>query len=58
MKRDPIIEEIHRVRRKMLADCGGDIDAYFDRLQEDEALDRDRLVSKVRRSKKRAPTRP
>ena len=41
----------------MLADCGGDLDRYFDRLQEDEALDQARLVSKVRHSKKRAPAR-
>ena len=58
MRRDPIVEEIHRVRKKMLADCGGDLDRYFDRLQEDEALDQDRLVSKVGRSKKRSPARP
>ena len=57
MIRDPIVEEIHRVRRKMLAECGGDLDKYFDRIQADEALDRERLVSGIKRPRKRATAR-
>ncbi len=57
MKRDPIVEEIHRVRKKMLDECGGDLEKYFDRLKEDEALDRARLVSKIGRSQEHAPAR-
>jgi hypothetical protein len=26
MKKDPFVEEIHRVREKMLEDCGGDLE--------------------------------
>jgi len=38
----------------MLDECGGDLEKYFDRIQADEACDRDRLVSKVGRPRKRA----
>jgi len=53
MRRDPIVEEIHRTRKKLLEECGGDLDRYFDQVQADEALDRDRLVSKIPGRKKR-----
>ena len=43
---DPIVEEIHRVREQMLAECGGDIDKLLDRLKKAESKDQDRLVSK------------
>ena len=52
MKHDPIVEEIHEVRRKLLRECEGDMDKLFDRLKADEAKDRDRVVSKVRRGKR------
>jgi hypothetical protein len=55
MRVDPIVEEIHRVRKKMLDECGGDLDKYFDRIQADEARDRARLVSKIGRGRRRAP---
>jgi len=32
MLNDPIVEEIHRIRDKMLAECGGDMEKYMDRL--------------------------
>jgi hypothetical protein len=54
MIRDPIVEEIHRIRKKMLEECGGDFDKLFERLKAAEANDKDRLVSGIRRRKKRA----
>jgi len=45
MNKDPIIEEIHRIREKMLEDCGGDLEKLMDRLQANESRHPDRLVS-------------
>jgi hypothetical protein len=45
MKHDPIVEEIHQVRQKMLAECHGDLDQLLDRLRAAEPLDGDRVVS-------------
>ncbi|HET7228692.1 MAG TPA: hypothetical protein VFJ16_01685 [Longimicrobium sp.] len=30
MRNDPIVEELHQIRQKMLAEFGGDIDALID----------------------------
>ena len=46
MLNDPIVEEIHRIRAKMLAECGGDMKKYLDRLREAQIQDKDRLVRK------------
>ena len=43
---DPIVEEIHRIRDQMLAECGGDFDKYMDRIREAQEQDRARLVTK------------
>jgi hypothetical protein len=43
---DPIVEEVHRIRDQMLADCGGDFKKYMDRIREAQEQDCDRLVTK------------
>ena len=43
MDRDPIVEEIHRTRQKILDECNGDLDQLLDRLKAAEVRDR-RLV--------------
>jgi hypothetical protein len=43
---DPIVEEIHRIRDQMLAECGGDFQKYMDRIRDAEEQDADRLVTK------------
>jgi len=45
MNHDPIVEEIHHVRQKMLAECHGDLDQLLDRFQAAEPLDGNRIVS-------------
>ena len=45
MKHDPIVEEIHHARQKMLAECNGNLDELLHRLQKAELLDGDRTVS-------------
>ena len=46
MARDPIVEELHQIRRKMLAECGGDFDKLCERLMAAQAKRKGRLVSK------------
>lgn len=64
MRKAPIVEEIHEVRAKLLAECGGDLDKYFDRLKAMEAKDPERLIAaeefrKLKeQSEKKAGTRP
>ena len=46
MNRDPIVEEIHQTREKMLAECDGDLGKLLDRLQAAEKREsRSRIVS-------------
>ena len=44
MKKDPIVEEIHQIRERLLDECGGDIEALMDRLKAREVEDRDRVI--------------
>lgn len=45
MNRDPIVEEIHQTRQKLLEECGGDLDRLLDRLKASEKRDRGYRVS-------------
>ena len=36
MQDDPIVEEIHEVRRRLLEECGGDLEVLMDRLKRRE----------------------
>lgn len=47
MKRDPIVEEIHQTRQKLLDECGGDLNQLMARYKAAEKQDRDRLVSTI-----------
>ncbi len=51
MTNNPILEELHAVRERLLADAGGTLDALVDRLQaEEQKSDRPRF--KPRRTNK------
>ena len=41
---DPIVEEVHRVRDKLIEEHGGDIDRYIEHLRELEKQHPQRLV--------------
>ena len=58
MKHDPMVEEIHQVRQKMLAECHGNLDQLLDRLQAAERPDSKRVVSLevVQERQRRAPS--
>ena len=43
MNNDPIVEEIHQIRGRLLAECNGDLDQLLDRYKQSE--DRDRVVT-------------
>ena len=45
MNQDPIVEEVHKIREKMLQECGGDIDRLMDWLQQREASETAPLLS-------------
>ena len=52
MNRDPIVEEIHQTRQKMLEECDGDLDRLLDRLKASEKQNPGRVVSTTSLSKK------
>ncbi len=52
MKLDPIVEEIHQTRQKLLEECGGDLSQLMERFKAAEIQDRGRLVSTIPLSKK------
>ncbi len=43
MNDDPILEELHQIRGRLLAECNGDLDRLLDRYKQSE--DRDRVVT-------------
>ena len=45
MNQDPIVEEVHRTRQKLLSGCNGDLDKLLDRLKTAEVQDRGRALS-------------
>ena len=47
MLNDPIVEEVHELRKKLMAECDGDLDRLLARLREREAEDAGRVVSTV-----------
>jgi len=49
-----MVEEIHRTRKKMLEECGGDFEKLFGRLKAAEAKEKGRLGPKPPRRKRRA----
>jgi len=43
MNDDPIVEEIHEIRGRLLAECNGELDQLLDRYKQSE--DPDRVVT-------------
>lgn len=44
---DPIVDEVHRVRETLLAECGGDLKKLLARYKAQESQDRNRVVTSV-----------
>lgn len=55
MASDPIVDEVHKIREKLLEECGGDLSVYIKRLKEREKEHRHRLVSTVEKTESGAP---
>jgi hypothetical protein len=45
---DPFVEEVHKVRERLLQECGGDLERLMDRLKAREEEDRSRVISEIR----------
>ena len=58
MDRDPIVEEVHRVRERMWDDCGGSLDRLIEFMRAGEAEHRDRIISKEELDQLRRKDRP
>lgn len=58
MAPDPIVEEIHKIREKLLKDSGGDLRVYLERLKAQEKEDRRRVVSTVEKAEESALPTP
>ena len=46
---DPVVEEIHQIRQKMLADVGGDVVALMAKIHAHQAASGREIVGTVRR---------
>jgi hypothetical protein len=57
MTKDPIVEDVRSARQKLFEACNEDLNALLDRFQEQEKLDRERLVSDVSARIGRPPDR-
>jgi hypothetical protein len=59
MTKDPIVEEVHRARARLLASCGGNLDRLMDKLAKQELRHKPRLVTalSLRGKKNSTPTR-
>ena len=55
MKNDPIVQELHDIRGRLLAECNGDLDQLLDRYKESE--DPNRMVTLNEVQARRDPTR-
>ena len=53
MLNDPIVEEVHQLRKKLMAECDGDLDRLLARLREREEEDASRVVSSVDEGQRR-----
>ena len=42
---DPIVQEVHEIRQRILAECQGDVERLIARLKAAESQDKDRLVT-------------
>lgn len=53
MINDPIVQEIHRIRREMMVECDGDLERLVARLREREVEDASQVVSSVEEGQRR-----
>jgi hypothetical protein len=53
MWKDPIVEEIHLVREKIAKECNYDLKKIMNRLRKKEKENRERVVSKIARTKQK-----
>jgi hypothetical protein len=54
MKDDPIVDEVHRVRRQLLEEVGGDLKKLMARWKAMEREDQDRVVTSIEQARQRS----
>ena len=54
MRTDPVVDEIHQIRQKMLAEVGGDIHAFMAKIRAEQATGGRVVIESTRRPKPRA----
>jgi ribosomal 50S subunit-associated protein YjgA (DUF615 family) len=42
---DPIVEQVHQARQRILAECDGNVDRLIARLKAADSMNKDRLVT-------------
>jgi hypothetical protein len=47
MSHDPLVQEIHQIRAKLVEESGGDLDRFLDQLEAAERQETARLVTEV-----------
>ncbi len=55
---DPIVDEVHKVREKLLAECGGDLRKLLAHYKAQEGQDRSRVVTSVKEVHTKDKLRP
>lgn len=56
MKDDPIVEEVHRVRRQIFEEVGGDLGKLMERWKAMEREDQDRVATSIEQARQRLTT--
>ena len=46
MEKDPIVDEVHKARERLLRECEGDLEKVLERLKRREEDHKDRVVTK------------
>ena len=57
MNDDPIVEEIHEIRARLLAECNGDLDQLLDRYKQSEDPNRAVTLEDVQKRRQAAQQR-
>ena len=57
MSQDPVVDEVHKVREKLLEECGGDLDKLMDRLAFREREEGSRVIVDPKEVKAPSPPR-
>ncbi len=58
MINDPIVEEVHKVRRELFEKCDNDLSKFFEFIRQSQAKHGDRLITSLKNKKQGDQSRP